>query len=210
MTDYEQNQKMFDLFSGFRDVVFAGVLWIVASLPVFTLGISSSALYHVIMKSVREKKGDVFKEFFSFFCQNFKRMLVSTLVCIPIAACIVLGLYISVENSEGSQIWEVFSYAYRMMMVFLIMVGIFIFPSYTHSTETGFKALHLGVSLCIKHLFTSFTLAILVIIAVCITFYMPALILITPGLTTLIITMVLERYLNEDLGVVYLIKGAQT
>lgn len=209
MTEYGQDQKMFDLFSGFKDIVFAGMLWVVASLPLFTLGIATSALYHVIMKSVREKNGDVFKEFFGFFFQNFKRVAVSTLVLVPIAACIVLGLLISVNNSEGSDIWMVFSYAYRLMMLLLIMFAIFLFPSFTHSREAGFKALRIGVSLCIKHLFTSFTLAILVIIAICITCYMPTLILLTPGLTTLVTSMVLERYLNEELGVVYLARGAQ-
>jgi uncharacterized membrane protein YesL len=203
MNDIEQDQRMLDFFSGFKDLVFAGILWLLASLPLFTLGISTSAFYHVVMKSVRKKEGGVLKEFFGFFSKNFVRVFASSLTFVSVAVLVILGLAISLENRDRSQIWNVFSYAYRIMIWFLVMFGIFVFPSFTHSEEKGFAVLCKGVALGIKHLFTSFTLAILIIIAVCVVWYMPVLILVVPGLTTLIISMVLETYLNEELGVVY-------
>jgi uncharacterized membrane protein YesL len=207
MTEFEQNQKMFDIFSGFKDLVFASLIWIIASIPIITIGIATSSFYHVIMKSIRKKEGRVFKEFSRFFLKNFKRVSLTTLIFVIITLCVIIGFYISVTKSEESRLWNVFSYAYRLMILFIIMLGIFVFPCFTHSQERGLKILSIGLSLCIKHLFTSFTCAILVIIAVCITYYMPVLLLITPGLTTLIISMVLETYLNEEVAIVYSLHG---
>jgi uncharacterized membrane protein YesL len=54
------------------DLVFAGLLWTVCSLPVVTLGASSAALYYAVVKCVRHERGTLYRVFFEGFRSNFR------------------------------------------------------------------------------------------------------------------------------------------
>ena len=47
------------------DIMIFSVLWVVCSLPVFTVGAATTALYYASMRSVRQE-GSAFKDFFVF------------------------------------------------------------------------------------------------------------------------------------------------
>ena len=47
------------------DLVFVGILWLLCSLPVLTLGPASTALYYAIVKNVRHDRGQLSRVFFA-------------------------------------------------------------------------------------------------------------------------------------------------
>ena len=53
------------------DIMALGFLWILCSLPVITIGASTTALYYAMVKSVKNNDGYVTKEFFRSFKLNF-------------------------------------------------------------------------------------------------------------------------------------------
>ena len=52
------------------DIMALGFLWILCSLPVITIGASTTALYYAMVKSVKNNDGYVTKEFFRSFKLN--------------------------------------------------------------------------------------------------------------------------------------------
>ena len=54
------------------DIVLISMLWLLCSLPVVTVGASTTAAYYTIMKVVHKKTGYISKEFFKSFKLNFK------------------------------------------------------------------------------------------------------------------------------------------
>ncbi|MBO4914552.1 MAG: YesL family protein [Oscillospiraceae bacterium] len=54
------------------DLVVSGLLWIVCSLPVFTVGASSAALYHTVVKCIRHGRGSLSRVFWESFRGNFR------------------------------------------------------------------------------------------------------------------------------------------
>ena len=69
------------------DCICLSVLWVVFSLPVVTIGASTTALYYAAYHSVRKKEGGLWRLYWGAFTENFKR---STLVAIPVIAAIAL------------------------------------------------------------------------------------------------------------------------
>ncbi len=69
------------------DCICLSVLWLIFSLPVVTLGASTTALYDAAYRVVRKKEGALFRTFLDAFKSNFKR---STLVGLAPAALLVL------------------------------------------------------------------------------------------------------------------------
>ena len=49
------------------DLVIMHLIWIICSLPIFTIGASTTALYYAFMKRTRRDEGYIWKNFFLFF-----------------------------------------------------------------------------------------------------------------------------------------------
>ena len=47
--------RLSEVLSGLIDLIFAGLLWLLCSLPVVTLGASTTALYYTVMKCIRQR-----------------------------------------------------------------------------------------------------------------------------------------------------------
>lgn len=68
-------------------MLYAGFLWFLFSLPVVTVGAASTALYEVMMKAAKEEEGYIGKSFLNAFRNNFKK---STYVWLPILAAEII------------------------------------------------------------------------------------------------------------------------
>ena len=71
------------------DIVTAGLLWLLCSLPLVTLGASSAALYYCVVKCIRHERGRLVKSFFAAFRRDFKAATLLWLIFL--AAALLLG-----------------------------------------------------------------------------------------------------------------------
>lgn len=101
------------------------IIWIIFSLPVITIGASTTALFYVIDRIIKDKDYKLFKEFWYSFKLNFK---IATLVWIIIAV-LITSITTNLNNlilfgllSDLVLIFQYFS------LVELIIVSIYIFP----------------------------------------------------------------------------------
>lgn len=99
------------------DMVILSFLWCVFSLPVITIGASTAALYHTVIKVIRQDRGYVFQTFISSFKQNLKSTLLPAL------------LFIAGFTISGFTCWyfwddteNLFSNAYVMFSMFFIVL----------------------------------------------------------------------------------------
>lgn len=64
----------------FWNIFLIGILWLVCSIPIITIGPASCAAYYAMNRSVRNNEDTAFKDFFRSFKNNFKQGLILTLV----------------------------------------------------------------------------------------------------------------------------------
>ncbi len=62
------------------DFIVLNVLWVICSIPVITIGASTTALYTVMLKLVKNEEGYIAKGFLKAFKENFKQSTVMWLV----------------------------------------------------------------------------------------------------------------------------------
>ncbi len=72
--------KAYDFLNQVIDVIYVGLLWLVVSLPVVTIGPASAALYYTMAKTIRRGRGTVTATFFSAFRDNLKQGLLIWLI----------------------------------------------------------------------------------------------------------------------------------
>ena len=66
------------------DMMCLNVLWLVCSLPIFTIGASTTAMYTVMLKVVKNEEGYIVKGFFKAFKENFKKSTIIWLILLVI------------------------------------------------------------------------------------------------------------------------------
>ena len=93
--------KFFSYDSRFSQVLlkianccYLNLLWIVCSIPVFTLGASTTALYSVTLKLTKNEEGPLTAMFFRAFRENFRQATVLWLILLGVGALLGVDGYV--------------------------------------------------------------------------------------------------------------------
>ena len=71
------------------DLVALHVLWLLCSLPIVTIGASTTALYYASMRRIRTDESHVHQNFFRSFRQNFRQSTILWLIMLVVGAVLV-------------------------------------------------------------------------------------------------------------------------
>ncbi|MEG0370087.1 MAG: YesL family protein [Hungatella sp.] len=101
-------------------LLWINILWLVCSIPIVTIGASTTAVYSVTLKMVRNQEGYITQSFWKAFKENFKQSTIIWLVMMILG--IILGadflLYI---RSGATDLWHMI-----LMVVFFGGVVVFL------------------------------------------------------------------------------------
>ena len=91
--------NLFNLDSGFSkfmnrvsDLFLLNILWVICSIPIITIGASTTALYSVNLNLLSENEGHITKAFFKAFKENFKKSTAIWLIVLLISTILVVNL----------------------------------------------------------------------------------------------------------------------
>ena len=80
------------------DYVLVGLLWVIASIPVFTWGAATSAAYQTADVSLRQEKGQIWKNFWARFRKEFKQAAWLGLLQILLSMLVGFNAYVALIN----------------------------------------------------------------------------------------------------------------
>ncbi len=108
------------------NVVYLNVLWIIFSVPIITIGASTTAMFSVMMKMARDKEGYIFQGFWKAFKDNFKQSTFIWLIIILLGTFLTTDLYFffTIDWEPGKYIGMVLV---GFIIVFILGV-IYVFP----------------------------------------------------------------------------------
>ena len=81
---FDADNKLNRFLAKVFDCGILSVLWIVCSIPVFTMGAATIAMYTVTLKMVKNEEGAIVRSFFKAFRENFKQSVPVTLIGIGV------------------------------------------------------------------------------------------------------------------------------
>ncbi len=84
---FDPNGKLMELLWKPIHIMFLNLLWVLFSLPVVTIGASTTALYSVFIKMRNGKEGKLFRDFWNAFRKNFRQ---ATIIWVIIALAAVV------------------------------------------------------------------------------------------------------------------------
>ena len=119
------------------DMICLNVMWLVCCIPVVTIGASTTALYTVMLKLVKNEEGYVFRGFLKAFKTNFKQSTIIWLIVLALG--IVWTVDFRVAGLMPGMAGVVMSAIFLALGFILLSVLLYIFPL-TARYENGIKA----------------------------------------------------------------------
>lgn len=110
----------------FCDIMYLNFLFLICSIPIFTIGASTTALYSVIFKRIRGEDVPIAKTYFKEFRRNFKQ---ATLFWVPYFFLIVfLASDVFIAHSVLDESFRFFQYPASIALFILIYITVLVFP----------------------------------------------------------------------------------
>ncbi len=112
---------------------YLNLLWFVCSIPIFTIGASTTALYYVSLKIIRDEENHVGSSFFRAFRENFKQATLLWLILLGVGAFLGGDIYILLhlrQLSSGTMgiVWTLILAIVIAASVMYVIVLLYTFP----------------------------------------------------------------------------------
>lgn len=188
--------------SKITDALFLGLLWLVFSLPIITIGASSTALYYTVHKVLRKNNGTVWAEFWKAFKSCFKQSTVLFLVMAIVGVIVFYSLYYGYMMYLLGKLEGLF-------MIFLCAINLLILSwlSYVFPYAARFNAptgeiLKNCAAIAFINILPSVALVAVWLITWFLTLNIPLMLLVMPVIGTWLTSSILERifrkYMTEE------------
>ena len=105
------------------DFMFLNLLWIVCSIPIITIGASTTAMYSVMLRLVKNEEGYIVKGFLKAFKENFRQSTLMWLLYFVFGIVIVVDfMLLRMMSPSIRTVMQVFLI---FMTILLISMGIY-------------------------------------------------------------------------------------
>ena len=190
-----KESKLVGILTALIDLIWAGLLWLLCSLPVLTLGASTTALYYTIVKSVRHERSHVGTCFFHAFRSNFRQATVLWLLFLGYA---LLGTADAWALQQmGIQRGDLLYYLSRFFFLPLPLLFPWVFAFLSRFENTVPGTLRYCFYLAMRHTGRTLALAAELIIFLLICYLLPFFLLILPGAMCMLMSLHIEPVFRE-------------
>lgn len=174
------------------DFVILSVFWLVCSLPLFTFGPATAALYHTVVRCLRGNERNSWGVFFRTFRSNFRVGAPAGLIALGIGAVLVWiqgAIYQWVAPPVGTVLYA----AYWVLLLLPVGAGCYLFPVLSRFTFELKGLFSNCARLAAAHLPSTVLLALILFFAVTLCAYVPLGLVVMPVVTAWLHSLLLER-----------------
>lgn len=177
-------------------------IWFLLFAPLLLLGPASTAFYYCVCKVIRKERGYLLKEYARSFRLNLKQGLIVMFIYIVIGLLMYFDVqYANQLSEQGSKFGSVMYGVFLVQAIFLVFTFIYIFPILSRFTVTLKQLFKWAFFFAVRHIL--FTLILVVLLAGCAVimyysfFFFPPLMLMLPGIYTLLSSFLIERVFKK-------------
>lgn len=184
----KKESKIYAAITAVIDIVTAGILWLLCSLGIVTIGAASSALYYCVVKCIRHERGSLVKSFFSAFRRDFKISTLLWLLFLAAALLLSADIY-AFSLMEGGSLLSTVG---KILLIALVAFFSWVFAFVSRFTNTLGGTLKYCGYLALRNIGTTILMTAEVLAFGLIVWLMPPIIFILPGLVCLLLSLHIE------------------
>ena len=191
------------LFAGLEyitNIIYASVLWILFSIPVITIGASSTALYYTVTKVIRHGRSYIFREFWHSFKSNLKQSTAVWMLYLLLMA--VLLIDIRVMGGFGTAPAQTLQFVFLAGICMVSAVMIYALAYTARFVQDVRHILSNSLLMAIRHLPKTLLLIVILAAAVLGCYLFGIAIIFVPAAAALLDSLILEsifvQYMSKE------------
>ena len=190
---FNPENDIWRLLGKLTDLIILSVFWLVCSLPVFTLGPATAALYHTVVRCIRGDDRSSWSLFFRTFRDNFKVGALATLAVLAAGGLLLLLHGLLYQLGSASRAGFVLYMGYTFLLLLPLGMACFLFPVLSRFTFGVAGLLSSCVRLAMAHLPSTLAVAVIFYLAQTVFLYLPVTMAVLPAVTALLHSLFLAR-----------------
>lgn len=156
---FHPDNAVMRFLSNFCDLIMLNILFILTSIPIFTIGCAISSMYNITLKMIAGENPYIIKGYFKAFRLNFKQ---ATAIWIPmgLASTFLLSEIYIIYNVIDPK-YNFFQYPILILLYVIISILIYAFPMLSTYNNTTKSILKNSVLLSLGNIPTSIFIVVL-------------------------------------------------
>lgn len=161
---FKNDTKFANFMNALCDSLYIGILWLVCSLPIFTIFASSTAAYYTMSKCVRHRTDYVTKSFFHSFKTNFKECVIINILYLFIGFILTIDMRILwVNESKLASI----NFVILLLVIFLAASAAVFIPVLLSRFDKGIlDIIKFALAVSFRYLYITIPAIVLIVAAV--------------------------------------------
>lgn len=155
--------------SKLTDILILNLLWILCSIPIVTIGASTTAIYYVSLKMVKNEEEYIVKSFFHSFKQNFKQSTIMWLIFLVFGVILGTDYYYLFNLSDNPSLFlKGITVLASILYVFCILYA---FPLIARYENTIGRTIMNSVAISIRYIFRTIIIILMIAVLTFLGFY---------------------------------------
>lgn len=159
---FSMDGGFFAVLDKLANLFWLNVLFIICSIPIFTMGAAATSLYYVTMKMVKDEDAYITKSFFKAFRQNFKQATIIWLIALGVTGVFLFDM--RVLSGYDALPYKIITVLISAIYIVFILTMIYVFPILSKFDNSIKNTLKNALLMSIRHF--PMTIAMIVIIVV--------------------------------------------
>ena len=180
---FNMDGPFFRFGNAVADVIILSLVWFVFSLPLVTVGASTTALFYVTTRRISNKEGYLLRDFFSSFKSNFKQATLLWLFWVAIFVLIISNIFWLRSEGFNPALASILFPLQIIILIELIITALYIFPLVARFDMKFFQTIKSAFFMANRHLLTTIScLCILIGIYLAAEMFFPPILVVASGL----------------------------
>lgn len=199
---FNYDNKLMQGLDKFFNVCYLSIVWLLACIPIITIGAANTALYYTANKVLKHNRGYVWKDFWGAFRTNFKQSTIVWLVTLGLTLLMCFDTYVMWKfAAAGYGIGKIYIF-FTIVLAFVIMWAEYVFPYIGRFANTTKAIMKNALLLAFAHLPKTLLVFAMFVGCAVLLYLFGFLIVLLPGLYMWIKSYIMEgifrKYMSEE------------
>lgn len=125
---FNPDNPIMRLITKIANSVYLNILWLICSLPVVTIGASTTSLFYVTLKMAKNEEGNLTAAYFRSFKENFRQATKIWLILLAAGIVFALDGYIFYHMRFENVLWTIGTAIFLVALAAYAIILMYIFP----------------------------------------------------------------------------------
>ena len=190
------SEKYISFMNAVFDLLVLGILWIICSIPLVTIGAASSALYYAVVKCIKKGESYPIRSFFHSFKMNLKQGSILTLIMLIISGTAVSNITILLNRANGNLALFMLMF-YIAVLLGVITITIYLFAALSRYEMGSVWLLKQSAYMAVRHLGTTVMIWCMLFCIGVLLYKFVFLLILIPGPAVFVLSEFMENVLQR-------------